>query len=601
VGLDVISGIVLNVGVNGSNNNFGELPPASLSGFVYLDSNNNGLFEPGLGETGLAGSTVTLTGTDDRGNAVNLSFTTAAGGAYSFSNLRPSGPTGYQLTQTVEPPNTLDGKVTAGIPGGTASINMISGIILNPGVAGANNNFGELPVIGLANLSGKVFLDENRDGVADPGEGGLGTVTVTLLGSAGNVVGSTTTAADGSYAFSSLPIGSYTLVESSPNGYGTSTPISLLVMLPPGGLSNQNFGLTTSSLSGFVYVDPNNNGIKDPGEPGIGGVAVTLTGTDVNGDPVTKTTMTLADGSYSFSDLPAGTYSIAETDPSGFAPGRDTLGSPTGMIAPRLLSGIVLSAGQVGFIDNDFAELPTTAGGLEQALISPPVNAALVFPNFISKLEFLGPTDYTGEVRFVNGLYQDLLGRAPDVAGLDLWTRMLFMGVSRQQVASDFWQSAEHRGREVDAFYQTFLHRSADAVGRTAWVNALLAGTSELDVARMILDSPEYQAAHSSDAAFVMGLYADVLGRSASNAEVAGWLQALQGGLSRDAAAQAFLTSQEADVRVVNGFYANFLQRAADPAGEQAAVAALQSSRLTLEEVGESFLASDEYYGLKDR
>jgi hypothetical protein len=86
-------------GLNDHTQDFGFISPASIAGFVYLDSNNNGLFEPGLGETGLAGSTVTLTGTDDLGNAVNLSFTTTAGGAYSFSNLRPSGAAGYQLTQ----------------------------------------------------------------------------------------------------------------------------------------------------------------------------------------------------------------------------------------------------------------------------------------------------------------------------------------------------------------------------------------------------------------------------------------------------------------------------------------------------------------------
>src|SRR5262249_55739229 len=153
--------------------------------------------------------------------------------------------------------------------------------------------------------------------------------------------------------------------------------------------------------------------------------------------------------------------------------------------------------------------------------------------------------------------------------------------------------------REVDQLYQTFLHRSPDAAGRALWVNALLAGSSELDVARMLLTSAEYQAAHGADAAFVMGLYSDVLGRAASSAEVAGWLQALQGGLSRDAVAQAFLTSREADLQIVDGFYRTYLQRPADPAGEQAAVAALQSGSLSPEALGEMFLASDEYYSLK--
>ena len=45
-----------------------------------------------------------------------------------------------------------------------------------------------------------------------------------------------------------------------------------------------------SSLSGFVYHDANNDGVKNPSEAGIGGVTVTLTGTNFFEEPVFLTT-----------------------------------------------------------------------------------------------------------------------------------------------------------------------------------------------------------------------------------------------------------------------------------------------------------------------
>ena len=59
----------------GVNYDFGEILGARLSGFVYLDTNDNGVKEPG--EAPLPAVTVTLTGTDDLGHAVTLTTTAA--------------------------------------------------------------------------------------------------------------------------------------------------------------------------------------------------------------------------------------------------------------------------------------------------------------------------------------------------------------------------------------------------------------------------------------------------------------------------------------------------------------------------------------------
>ena len=118
---------------------FGNFPlPASLSGNVYVDCNDNGIFDNG--ESPIANVTITLTGTDDLGHAVNLQTTTNASGAYSFTELRPGT---YILTET-QPAGFTDGKDTIGTPGGTTANDMFSNIVLPAGFSGVNNNFGEM-------------------------------------------------------------------------------------------------------------------------------------------------------------------------------------------------------------------------------------------------------------------------------------------------------------------------------------------------------------------------------------------------------------------------------------------------------------------------
>ncbi len=69
-----------------------------------------------------------------------------------------------------------------------------------------------------------------------------------------------------------------------------------------------------SSIGNTIWYDANNDGLFDAGE-GLGGITVTLTppaGVDLgNGPGAPITTVTAADGSYSFPNLPAGSYTVA--------------------------------------------------------------------------------------------------------------------------------------------------------------------------------------------------------------------------------------------------------------------------------------------------
>ena len=71
------------------------------------------------------------------------------------------------------------------------------------------------------------------------------------------------------------------------------------------------------SLGDTAFVDLNENGLQDMGEPGIGGVTVVLLDSngdtvtiDADGNMITGVTMTAADGSYLFDNLPPGIYSV---------------------------------------------------------------------------------------------------------------------------------------------------------------------------------------------------------------------------------------------------------------------------------------------------
>jgi hypothetical protein len=84
-----------------------------------------------------------------------------------------------------------------------------------------------------------------------------------------------------------------------------------------------NNNTNQASVSGFVFLD--NSGFVGP----LGGVTLTLTST-TNPQVNFTTTTNLTDGSYSFGSLPAGTYTITETVPTGDAPESASAGTVNG-------------------------------------------------------------------------------------------------------------------------------------------------------------------------------------------------------------------------------------------------------------------------------
>jgi hypothetical protein len=198
-------------------------------------------------------------------------------------------------------------------------------------------------------------------------------------------------------------------------------------------------------------------------------------------------------------------------------------------------------------------------------------------------------------LHYVTGLYQAILGRGPDPIGLAAWAQAIQGGASGAQVAQALWDSPEHRAQEVASYYGTYLHRNPQPGEITFWVGVFQGGATETDVQGLLLTSPEYQAAHPDDAAFIQGLYQDVLGRPLDQAGALLWTSDLKAGRTRALVAQDFLTSPEKNREIIDGYFANFLGRAADPGGELALLTMVLENGVPLEGVAEMILGSVEF------
>lgn len=126
-------------------------------------------------------------------------------------------------------------------------------------------------------------------------------------------------------------------------------------------------------LSGYSYVDTNNDGIFQEIELPLMGVEIVLTGTDVNGNVVSDSTFTNVDGFYKFNNLAPGTYTVMQMQPLQFLDGKDTLGNLGGEVP-----------------DNDKLTVELTENGEEYNF-----GELGLLPEYVNKRLYLNSTPYT--------------------------------------------------------------------------------------------------------------------------------------------------------------------------------------------------------------
>lgn len=297
-----------------------------LSGKVYYDANESSSFDNGedpfkditVELIGADGSVVATTKTDADGN---YSFTGLDAGTYTVK-VTKAGEIA-ELTQTEDPDGTKD--------------NASGAITLNAdNPVRENVNFG---YIKKHAISGNVYLDQNRDKTKNTGDIDLSGVTVKLLDKDGNVVGTTTTDKDGNYSFTGLNDGTYTVQvdktgpladkeqTEDPSGKTDSRSQAITFTRTDPDVTNVNFGYAEDyTVSGTVYKDKDRSESLNNSEPGFDGITVNLLGED---GQVVATTTTKADGTYSFSKLPAGKYTV-KVEPSDLLKSYEQTEDPDG-------------------------------------------------------------------------------------------------------------------------------------------------------------------------------------------------------------------------------------------------------------------------------
>lgn len=331
---------------------------------------------------------------------VLITDTLPAGTTFVSGSLGGSTPT-VNGNQVAFDPITIPtgGSVTATLivstdPNATGTLTNTANVSADPGDTNPNNNSSTINTTLVPDIDVTVSKSASA-ATAQVGSEVTFTIDVTNLGN---------TAAQGVTAIDVLPAGMTFVSGSGPQGQtlsatgqtvnvnigtlaGNATSSFTIVAAVDAGATGtvvNNVSVTTTStetntdnnsataaveidplqsrISGEVYIDQNNDGVRDPGEPGIPNVTINLTGIDSQGNPVApRSTTTDANGSFEFTNLPAGTYSIQQVQPEGFLDGQDRVGTvagtPTGQIAESdLFTGIVVGPTEAA-VSFQFGEL----------------------------------------------------------------------------------------------------------------------------------------------------------------------------------------------------------------------------------------------------
>ncbi|MBI5959087.1 MAG: hypothetical protein HY866_10155, partial [Chloroflexi bacterium] len=305
--------------ISGSSENIGAgvYQPVTFMGRMWRDLNANGIQDGG--EPDQPGLTVQLWYSP---GAQVGSFTTLADGSYSFANILPARsyevrfglPGGYHFSQ----PN--QGGDDA-LDSDAATATGIAGPVTPTAGSTVDLDAGTYQDVVF---SGRVWHDQNANGIQDGGEPGLGGMGVDLHTSVG--VLNTSTLADGSYTFTVTP-GNGSIFFNLTAGYyfspqnaggddtvdsdaNPSTGAGGSAFLTSGQTIDFDAGAYQyASVGDRFWHDLDGDGIQDGGEPGgVNNPGVTSVNLYTSGGSLVSSFTPDASGSYSFTNVTPGSY-----------------------------------------------------------------------------------------------------------------------------------------------------------------------------------------------------------------------------------------------------------------------------------------------------
>jgi uncharacterized repeat protein (TIGR01451 family) len=329
----------LSVSENATDVDFGYRANAAFGDFVWNDIDADGIQDGG--ESGISGVRIyaDINGNGVFDSAAEPAALTDSSGAYTIGNLVPGTYTARVDVSTL-PPGVVQTFDAVG------TLDHAATFFVSANQSRADIDFGYTQHVTIGDL---VWNDLDADGQKDPGEPGLGGVSVTAYNASNDTVAATAvTDSNGAYTFGGLLPGTYYVVFDRPVGYNSSpsdtgadasdSDADMLTGRTPnltltGGQSNLTLDAgfyQSGTVSGHLYIDTNGDGNQDPGEPDLADVNVIVT--DSNGNP--QTVVTDPDGNWTATVPPGNTSSkVDETDPEYPAGYTQTEGTDPGVVS----------------------------------------------------------------------------------------------------------------------------------------------------------------------------------------------------------------------------------------------------------------------------
>jgi protocatechuate 3,4-dioxygenase beta subunit len=563
-----------------------------------------------ISESGVATSTATGGGNlDVQVRSTGTSTITVIYHYLAHDCLQPGN---YTIHQTNEPEGFIDGKDSSnGVVDQNSIGTDVIAVTLTPDADLVNNNFGELKT---TQISGHVWYDANNDGVRDASEDLIPGVSITLVGTGGTQT--TTTDANGFYAFTNLLPGTYTVKETQPTNYldgkdnagtlagtvvndASEDQIQDITLNSGDSSENNDFGeLKPASLAGHVYFDANNNGVFDAGETPIANTTVTLTGFDDQG-PVNASVQTDANGAYKFNNLRPGTYAINESQPAGYLDGKDTIGTPGGDVGPDTFTNIQLPVGFDG-LHNDFGELkaqkPPVPGIKSQSLDGfLPIISKTQLTNW-HNISNIDPV-LRSQMAFVVASQITLEGHQPNLAETMVGVQALRSGTTQQGYIQALWTTNAHRALQASQIYHDVLNRAPTAAEAAQTIADLKNGTTEISIKEGLFVTPEFQSLHTGNQSLVQALYKSIVNATPDDATTQSLVQAMDTTPLSDIV-HSLVTSSNGVANQIDDVYRATLRRPASASEVQKWTAQIQAGTLSLDQLSQRLLSSQEFYVL---